>query len=208
MDVVNQERQRRQELERKKAENALLDRQASEAERQVLEAADKLGIGQEALVFLERVANARRGAMKGKIESVVTEALRLVYGPDYRIELTYSMKNNRSCLDIELVRDIKAGEVRRDMDGFGGGVADTISVPMRLLVLIGSKQTDRFCALDECWKHIDPERVELVAKFLRTLSDGLGIQLLVSSHHERMIDAADKAYHVRDDGGRSVVEVV
>jgi len=205
MDVESETARRRADLDRRLAENALLERQASEADDRMIEVVSSLEVGQQALVFLERVANARRGAMKGKIETVVTEALRLIYGPDYSVELTYCMKNNRSNLDVELVRKTAVGEVRRGLGGFGGGVADTISVPMRLMVLIGSRQTDRVCALDECWKHIDPDRVELVAQFLRALSDRLGVQLLISSHHERMVDVADRAYHVTEEDGRSIV---
>jgi chromosome segregation ATPase len=198
-------RERRQELDRLKTENDLLKRQIEEAEEQMLAIAKQLKIGQEALLFLERVANSRRGAMKGKIEDVVSEALRLLYGPDYSIEMSYSMKNNRSHLEIELVRDADVGEVRRSHGGFGEGCADTISVPMRLMVLIGSRQTDRICVLDECWKHVDAERVELVGQFIRVLADRLGIQVVLSSHHTILQDKADKAYHVTEHGGTSNV---
>jgi Fe-S cluster assembly ATPase SufC len=163
-------------------------------------------LGQEALAFCEELANSRRGAMKGKIETVITEAVRLLYGDSYKVELAYTVKNNRSCLEIEMVRDTPAGEVRRDMGGFGGGVADTISVPMRLMVLMGSKQTDKVCVLDECWKHIDTERVELVGKFLRLLAERLGMQIILCSHHEKIQEFADRTYEVSENNGVSKVE--
>lgn len=197
---------RQKELARKQAENDLLNRQISGMEEQILKLTEGLQTGQEALAFLEDLANSRRGAMKGKIEKVITEALQLIYGPSYGIELTYSMKNNRSCLDIEMVRDTPAGKVKRDMDGFGGGVSDTISVPLRLMVLMGSKQTDKVCILDECWKHMDMERIELVGKFLRLLADKLGIQIIMCSHHEKIRDFADRTFEVSETGGISKVE--
>jgi DNA repair exonuclease SbcCD ATPase subunit len=134
--------------------------------------------------------------------------VQLIYGSSYRIELSYSMKNNRSNLEIEMVRDTTSGEVRRDMGGFGGGVADTISVPLRLMVLMGSKQTDRVCVLDECWKHMDLERIELVGKFLRLLADKLGMQIIMCSHHEKVREFADMTYEVSESGGVSKVEVL
>jgi len=199
---------RKKELARKQAENALLKRQIESCEQKILELAESLQTGKEALAFLEDLANSRRGAMKGKIENIVTEAVQLIYGPSYKIELSYSVKNNRSCLDIEMLRDTASGEVRRDMGGFGGGMADTISVPLRLMVLMGSRQTDRVCVLDECWKHMDLERVELVGKFLRLLSDKLGIQIVLCSHHERIRDFADQTYEVSESGGVSKVDVL
>ncbi len=197
---------RKKELSRKEAENDLLKRQVDAMGNKIIALVDSLKMGQEGLAFCEELANSRRGAMKGKIETVITEAVRLMYGDSYRVELSYSVKNNRSCLEIEMIRDTPAGEVRRDMTGFGGGMADTISVPLRLMVLMGSKQTDKVCILDECWKHMNLERVELVGKFLRLLSDRLGMQILMCSHHEKIRDFADITYEVSEENGVSKVE--
>lgn len=196
---------RQKELARKCNENDLLGRQMAAMEERILELVGGLQVGQEAAKFLEELANARRGAMKGKIEVVVSEALRFIYGNTYRVALSYGVKNNRSSLDIEMVRDTPAGEVRRDMGGFGGGVADTISVPLRLMVLVGSRQTDKVCVLDECWKHFDPGRIELVGQFLRMLSEKLGMQVIFCTHHLPLQQFADRVYQVSESGGRSKV---
>ena len=196
---------RRKELDRKRAENALLGRQLDAMEARILELVGSLEVGQEASKFLEELANSRRGAMKGKIETVVSEALKLIYGDTYRVELTYGVRNNRSSLDIEMVRQTKAGEVRRDMGGFGGGVADTISVPLRLMVLVGSRQTDKVCVLDECWKHIDVGRIDLVGQFLRALAEKLGMQVVFCTHHLALKAYADRTYDVSESNGVSKV---
>lgn len=198
---------RKTQLATEQAENGLLNRQQADINKQIQNLVGQLKVGQEALAFLTDLADGRRGAMKVKIETIVSEALKLIYGPSYRVELSYSHKNNRSCLDIEMVRDTPAGVVRRDIGGFGGGVADTISVPLRLMVLMGSKQTDRVCVLDECWKHMDEERIELVGKFLRVLADQLKIQIVICSHHNKLRDFADRIYEVSENGGVSKVEV-
>jgi len=205
MDVHQVLESRKNELARKQNENALLNRQITDMENKIIGLVSSLEIGQEALKFLEELANSRRGAMKGKIESVVSEALRLIYGDSYRVELSYGIKNNRSSLEIEMVRTTPAGEVRRDIGGFGGGVADTISVPLRLMVLVGSKQTDKVCVLDECWKHIDVGRIEMVGQFLRALSEKLGMQVIFCTHHLALRDFADKVYDVRESDGVSKV---
>jgi len=198
---------RKKDLARKRSENALLNRQIDTSEKRILELVASLDLAKDALVFLTDLADGRRGAMKGKIETVVTEALRLIYGNSYRIELSYSVKNNRSNLEIEMVRDTATGEVRRDMNGFGGGVADTISVPLRLMVLVGSRKTDKVCILDECWKHIDAGRIELVGKFLRALSEQLGMQVIFATHHLPLQQFADQVYHTSEKDGKSAVKV-
>lgn len=200
--------QRKKELQRKQSENDLLNRQISAFEKRILGTVDSLETAKEALGFLQDLANGRRGAMKSKIESVVTEALRLIYGNSYRVELSYGVKANRSSLEIEMVRDTANGEVRRDMGGFGGGVADTISVPLRLMVLVGSRKTDKVCVLDECWKHIDGRRIEFVGQFLRALSEQLGMQILFCTHHIPLQAYADRVYQLSEADGKSSVKVV
>lgn len=199
---------RRQRLLSSQAENDLLGRQIESCEQSICKLAGDLTVSREALAFLEELSNARRGQIKGYIEDVVTEAVRLLYGEDFRVELTYGVKNNRSSLQIEMVRETKDGEVRREFDGFGGGMSDTISVPLRLLVLVRSKnQTDRIALLDECYKHINTEKVPLVAEFLKVLKDRLKIQVIICSHHVLMREWADKTYHVQDVGGKSKITV-
>ena len=198
---------RKSELSRKQSENCLLNKQISIAEQRILALVASLGIAKEALSFLTEFADTRRGSMKGKIESVVSEALRLIYGDSYKVELSYGFKNNRSSLEIEMVRNTSIGEVRRDMGGFGGGVADTISVPLRLMVLVGSRKTDKVVILDECWKHIDGERIELVGKFIRALSEQLGMQVIFCTHHVSLQGYADRQYNFSEQDGKSAVKV-
>jgi DNA repair exonuclease SbcCD ATPase subunit len=210
LNVEVELKRRREELTRLKNENALIQRQVKEAEDEIIESAENMNIATEALQFLEEVANSRRGSMKGRIESVLTEALQLVYGPTRKIELNYSVKNNRSHLAFELVKTSKNGEVRRVLDGTGSGlgVSDTVSVPLRLLVLLGSRTSDRVCVLDECYKHVDTERILLVVQFLKVLTDRLGMQVVLLSHHEQLRGEVYASYEVREGSEASEVKKV
>jgi len=200
---------RKEDLFRLKVENEALDKQIEKNAKRILECTTQLEIGQEALQFLEDVANTRRGVMKSQIEKIVSEALALIYGPSYRVELVYDVKNNRSSMEIELVRKTADGEVRTGMNLHGGGVSDTISVPLRLLVLLASRQTDRVCLLDEPWKYMDlTERIERVAEFVGEVSRRLGLQMVMCSHHEIMHSTANSAWHVADDNGKAIVKKI
>lgn len=208
MDVKAELEERQRELARRQNENDLLESQAKQAEDKMVKAAESMQLATKALDFCEELANSRRGAMKGRIEAVQTEALQLVYGPSRRIELAYSVKNNRSHLNFELVKQTSAGEVRRVLDGTGNGmgVSDVVSVPLRLLVLLGSQQADRVCVLDECYKHLDGERIPLIAKFLRVLTERMNTQVLLFTHHEQLRCDVDAAYEVREGPGKAVVK--
>ncbi len=207
MNVIQEIETRRETLNQKYQENSILQKQAEEYDDKVVKYSEQMQISIEGLEFLESIANGRRNSMKGKIESSLTEALQLVYGSERRIEISYNIKNNRSNLIFELVKETKDGEVRRTLDGSGSGlsISDIVSVPLRLLVLLGSKQTDRICVLDECYRHVDNERIFAVSQFLKTLTDRLGIQVLLLSHHEGIRKEADKAYQLMEEDNKAII---
>jgi len=203
--IENIVKQRKDELHKKQAKNDFLREEIKKKHTLMIELAEQLKIGQEGLDVVGNIANSRRGAMKTQVEGIVTEALQLVYGPDVKVELVYDVKAGRSFVDIQLVKQTPFGEVKRTMEGIGGGVSDTISVPLRLLVLLASRQTDKVCVLDEAYKHVDLERVDRVAEFVGEISHRLGIQVIMASHHEAMREAADTVHVVEEKDGKSSV---
>jgi len=192
---------RKESLNKKKTENEILENQIVESQNKIGVASEKLEIGKDALAFLEQVANSRRNSMKDKIQSIITEAVRFAFGNNYSVELSYSTKNNRSFMDIVVVKKTEKGEVKRTMEGIGGSVSDSVAIPLRLMVIMGSSETSRVCILDEGYKHVDRRRIELVAEFIRDVSHKLGIQIIMCSHHTAMIDKADRVYKIWDDNG-------
>jgi ABC-type glutathione transport system ATPase component len=201
---------RKKDLIRRQTENSILKKNIQENEDKIHLYVGKVGICREALTFINEVADARRNTVKSKIEGILTEAMHMIYGLQYRVEFDYSFKANRSNMEIEVVKNAQIGgesrEVRRTMEGCGGGVGDTIAVPLRLLVMLGSRQTDKVAILDEAYKHMDGDRIENVANFIKDISKRLGIQIIFLSHHEIMQNVAEKVFQVSDDNGKSILK--
>ncbi len=204
--LLNQIQDRTQQLVAKKAENKFINGEISTNADRMRVNGEQLETCKGALVFLETLANSRRSTIKTKIESVLTEAIKMIYGEQYHVELVYSVKNNRSHMDIEVVKKTPLGIVQRTMEGFGGGISDCLSVPLRLLVLLGSKQSDKVCILDEAYKHVDVDRVENVANFIKNIAKKLGVQIILLSHHEAMVSVADSVFQIKDDNGKSLIK--
>jgi DNA repair exonuclease SbcCD ATPase subunit len=191
--------------ERRKAEFDMAMARISSLHAKKDETSKNITVCTKTLELLETVANSRRSELKGKIESIVTEALRAIYGSEYRLEMTYSVKANRSDLTFEVVKNTQKGEVRRELGGFGLGVADAIAVPLRLLVLVGTKNTDKVCFLDESYKHAYEGDIEEIGKFLASISHLLGVQIVLCTHHPELKDQADTVYEVSIADGTSTV---
>jgi len=160
-----------------------------------------------AIEFLTAFANEKRNYAKESAQSLIREAVGKIYGEGiYDVILDYSLKQNRSCLDIKLRKKTPFGEVTRDvLEGNGGGMVDSISVPFRFLFVLADSQLDKVVVLDESWKHIDANRVAAVGEFLRDVSHKLKLQIIMVTHLAALREYADAVYTVSQEDGISRV---
>lgn len=190
----------RKDLEKRKLENQVFLSQIDKENYDIVENVRKLGCVKDALKIIEGIALEKRNGIKTGIEMIVTESLRSLYGPEYSFDMSYTEKANRSCLEMRVLKQTEMGTVRRQMDGFGGGVSDSISVPLRLMVLKGSDTGD-ILILDEAFKHVDGDMVEKVGIFLKTIKEKLGTQIIMVTHHKGLLQYADKGFELKNENG-------
>lgn len=187
----------------KVAENNKVNSEINRIDNNNIKLFDAIDNGGKAIELIERIASMERMGIKNKIEHVVSDALQMIYGKGHSIEIEYSIKRNRSSVDIYYIKETTEGIVKRSMGGFGGGVADTIAFPLKLLILLASNISDRIFIADEPGKHIDTERVEKFGEFLKELNNSLQLQLIICTHHQSLKDYADVVYEVNIDKDNS-----
>lgn len=157
---------------------------------------EDLKYAMEAIDFIEKAANHERSIVKDKVESVISDALKEIYGSEYSIQFDYSMKRNKTSVDIYLVKHTEDGDIVRKQDGIGGGVSDVISLPLKLLVLMALNKNDKILIADEPGKHMD-DRVDKFGFFLKSVSEKLGVQIIILTHFASMTEFADSVYEVK-----------
>lgn len=200
-------KKRRADYADRKAANDFRKNEAAKYASQSADAEHRLSIAKAASEFLVNMGNGRRAGARTAIEKAATDALKEIYGDDYAVKLDASLKANRSNLDIYVTRKTTEGTVERGIEGVGGGVADTVSLPLRLMVLAGT-DTDKVAVLDECWKHLDVNRIGSVGKLLKNISAGMGMQIIFATHHHGLEKYAERIYEVSEsDGVSEVVEM-
>lgn len=155
----------------------------------------QLRLGVQAIDFIQKCANHQRSIVKDKVQNVISDALKEIYGDQYSIQFDYSMKRNKTSVDIYLTKHTQLGNVIRKQDGFGGGVSDVISLPLKLLVLMALKDNSKILIADEPGKHMD-QRIDKFGYFLRAVSQKLGVQLIILTHHESLAQFADSVYQI------------
>lgn len=191
----------KKDLERRKLENRVYFSQIDKENSEIAENVRKLGCVKDSLKIIEGIALERRNGIKSGIERIVTESLRTLYGPEYSFDMSYSEKANRSCLELSVVKKTGIGIVKRDMDGFGGGVSDSISVPLRLMVIKGAHDTGDILILDEAFKHVDVNMIDKVGAFLKTIKEKLNTQIIMVTHHKRLLEYADRGFELKNENG-------
>lgn len=163
----------------------------------------------QTIEFIQKIALEQRQEVKQKVQKLITSCLQQVYDDSYSVQFNYGIKGSKTSVDIILVRKCKDGMVvKRGIQGIGGGVADSISLPLKLIVLLNDKQFDKILVTDQPGKHLDLQRVPRFANFIKRISEQLGIQVIMSSHHEVMDVFADSVNLVTIDGSLSSVQKV
>ena len=166
----------------------------------------ELEICSKAIEFIEKVSTEERRVVKKKVEELITSCLHEVFDDTYSVEFEYGMKRSKTSVEVHSIRKCEDGVVvKRQIDGIGGGVADAISLPLKLIVLLNDSDLDRIFVTDEPGKHLSVNHVPKFANFLSTISQKLGVQIIMSSHHTCMDKFADSINEVFLEGSKSQI---
>lgn len=151
------------------------------------------------------VAALYRKLSLGRIEQLVTSALRAVYEHPYEFEIEVVPKRGQPETRF-FVRD---GALRLDpVSEKGGGLVDVISLALR--VILWSQMRERsapIMVLDEPARMISRRFIPNFATFISRLSREMGMQFLIVTHRDEVASAADRTFQLRLESGVTQVDV-
>ena len=181
-------------------------KQLDDINQEIKKLLDEIDLDVDSINFIEKVATENRMSVKQKVENLINKALHHVYGDEYGIEFEYGISANKTAVEVKITKTLKDGKiVKREFSGNGLGVADLVSFPLKLMVLISSgDDIESILVADEPGKHMDEERAEKFAKFLSLICVELNIQMIVCSHWSVMKEYAHNIINVHFDGTKSV----
>lgn len=192
-----------------KKQREIRKEQLEKIQRQKQQVINNISLRIETIDFIQKIALQQRQQVKQKVQKLITSCLQQVYDDSYSVQFNYGIKGSKTSVDIVLVRKCKDGlVVRRGIQGIGGGVADSISLPLKLIVLLNDKEYEKILITDEPGKHLDLQRVPKFANFVKRISEQLCVQVIMSSHHEVMDSFADTVNLVTIDGSLSSVQKI
>ncbi|SFM93579.1 hypothetical protein [Thermodesulforhabdus norvegica] len=130
-----------------------------------------------------------------EIEKNLTYALQDILGQDIKLGSTQEVKYDKFHVNFHVERKGCREDILR---GQGGSVCNILSVGLRFITLtqLDEKDHRKFLVLDEqdCW--IRPDLVPRFMGVIKAISERLGFQVVVISHHdvELFRDHADAIY--------------
>jgi DNA repair exonuclease SbcCD ATPase subunit len=182
--------------------------QQKAAARTAWDAADqKLGEYDLVQILLQQTSEYARQQAKARIEEIVTHALTVVFDRDYKFQVVLDVKGNQPVAEYFLESDGVITQLKPPDYDRGGGVADVVSLALRLAVgeLIGLKGP---LFLDEVGKHVSQEYQPNVAYFLKQYSEQFGRQIILITHNEHLAEIGDTSIAVTLVNGTSKVTTI
>jgi hypothetical protein len=149
------------------------------------------------LVDREVIDNAKTA------EELLTEGLQAVFDDlDLSVRSQVDIQRGKVSVDLLTVQKHPDGSITEgsSTDAYGGSVSTIQSVLLRIVVLT-RRGLRPLLLLDESLSAVAEHYVPRVGQFLSILADRLGIDVLAVSHNPVIVDAADSAYRIRNQGG-------
>lgn len=181
-------------LERSKGElNALL-RDLEVTKKAIASGTDDENAIEEAHGIITLLSLDIQAQLEYKIAEVVTLALGYVFPDPYEMKLRFEPKRNALEANIYFTRNDE------EIDPFtecGGGVVDVTCFALRVaLWSLGTPRSAPVMILDEPFTHVAKTLLPSVSALIKQISSELGLQFIIVTHEEELIDSADKVFRV------------
>jgi DNA repair exonuclease SbcCD ATPase subunit len=158
---------------------------------------------EQALVFVQDVAQKTQEQLVLHIQDVVNTALDTCFPDEYEFNLVFEIKRNKT--EARLVF-MKNGFEIDPMEASGGGVVDVASFALRIAAWSLGKTNNVIC-LDEPMKFLSRDLQPRAGEILQEISKKLGIQFIMVSHVADIIQSADRVFEISlNKEGKSIVK--
>lgn len=191
----------------KEGQRDLLKQQKAAARTAWDAAEQRLGAYDLVQILLQKTSDYARQQAKSRIEEIVTQALTVVFDKNYRFIVGLEVKANQPVAEYYLESDGVVTQLRPPDYDRGGGVADVVSLALRLAIgELSGVQGPLF--LDEVGKHVSQEYQQNVGYFLKQYSEQFDRQIILITHNTHLAEIGDVSIGVSQTNGVSKVAII
>jgi DNA repair exonuclease SbcCD ATPase subunit len=196
-------------LERKKGKKETLHKQIKDTKTNIRFLNRDIDESEKAKSIIIHVAEQTQKQLEYHISNITSMAMSSIFPNPYDIILEFSQKRGTTCADIFFERDdnkIKPIDSSLALN-VGGGAADVAAFGLQVAIKsLEVKKTRDVLIMDEPLPWLKGgELPHKGAKMIKEISEKLGIQIIMVSHSDALIDSADKVFRVNMKNGKSTI---
>lgn len=159
-----------------------------------------------AQVIVQKVAQSTQKELEYHVSELGTLALDAVFPEPYKLHVDFVLRRNRTEADVSFSR----GKTRIDpMTASGCGAVDIAAFGLRLsLWTLENPRSRNVVIFDEPFRFLSRDLQPRAGQLLKELSKRLKLQMIIVTHDDALIDAADRVFQVTQKKRVSRVEVL
>ncbi len=158
----------------------------------------------EAREIIQKAAQLTQESLEERLTEIVSQALDLVFDNlNLGFKVEFLPRRNSTECDMFITED---GELYDPLSSCGFGAADVASFALRVAMWTLNK-TDNIMVFDEPFRNLGDDDMPQAALLLSTLSEELGIQMVIVTHKEELKNNAGLTYRVTKRNKISTVEL-
>ena len=167
----------------RRAEHGLLSKSLEECSSLLSNEAGRATLLSDSIIMAQTFSGSIQTGVIKQFESLLTRAIRQIFGRDYVIDIEFQTKGNSFWADFYVT--LPNGRRVSLSNGEGGGLKDLCSVLNRILYLvIDPTQPAKIVFLDENLADMDEWRSPQTFQLLVKIMTDLGLQAIWVTHNE------------------------
>ena len=180
-----------------------ISEQAKQSQKELQVATDLQGQYEKVSLLFQGVSEVQQAVLINKIERLVSLGLRAVFEEEMTFIINMQTKADQMSATFRL-RD-ETGLETDIMDAKGGGVAVLVGVLLQIVMLTLMRgRLAQVLFLDESFSHVSDVYIPRVSTLMHTLSNKLGLQVVMITHQPEFSEDADVVYRFAKKEGHTV----
>lgn len=161
------------------------------------EALIQADVCEEASRLLAQFADSRQAHVITVMQNIASLGLSQVFDEPIELTIEQVVRARRVEMDVK----IKTGTLETPiMEARGGGLASVAGFLLRISVLLLTPEARKLMVLDETFAMLSEDYVPRLADFLKELCEKTGLQIILVTHQDQFIDAADGVTRIYKSG--------
>jgi len=193
-------------LNKLQGQKELLISQLKSAEQTKKEKQEQYEKTLKAREVFTKVAENTQKTIEFQISNLVSYAIASVFPDPWQFQLSFVQRRNKTEADLIFFKGNEERQTSDILNSGGGGAADIAAFALRP-AMWSLKKTAPFFFLDEPTKFLhNPTYQEKASEMFHEIAQKMGIQIVIITDQDSLIEAADHNIKVINKKGVSIIE--